>query len=101
MLSEFTAWLWSLVVSVFSAIWDLLSDMAVSVVDAVVTAFSTLVAAVPVPGFMSGGLQSVFSGMDGGILWVLGQVGLPAALAVIGAGYGFRFLRKVVTLFQW
>lgn len=101
MLADFGNWLLSVIISVFEALWNFVSDVAVNVLDLVVSGFASLVAAIPVPGFLSGGLQSMWSGMDGGVLYVVSQCGVPAALAVIGAGYSFRLARKFFTLFQW
>lgn len=101
MLADFGNWLLSVITAVFSALWDFFSDVAVNVLDLVVSAFAALVASIPVPGFLSGGLQGMWSGMDGGVLYVVTQCGVPAALAVVGAGYSFRLARKFFTLFQW
>lgn len=101
MLAEFTAWLWSLVVEVFSALWGLLEDLFINAVDLLVGGFVSLVAAIPVPSWMSGGLGASWSGMDGGVLWLVSQAGVPEALLTIGAGYAFRLARKFFTLFQW
>lgn len=101
MLSEFTQWLVDLVKRILSAAWDLVTDLFINAFDLVVSAFAALVAAIPVPDWLSGGLGSAWSGMDGGVIWIATQCGVPMALGIVGAGYAFRFLRKVVTLFQW
>lgn len=101
MLAEFTEWLWTLVVQVFTAAWSFVQDAFIACFGLVVGAFATLVAAIPVPGWLSGGLGAVFGGLDSGVLYIVSQCGLPAALAVIGGGYAFRLARKFFTLFQW
>lgn len=101
MLKEFTEWLLGLVGKIFSALWDLVGDAFIALVDGVVSAFVALVAAIPVPQWMQDGLSSVWGGMDSSVLFFASQAGVPQALAIIGAGYGFRFARKVATLFQW
>ena len=101
MVEEITGWLWSLVVKLFGALWAFIKDIAVEVFDLLVSAFVVLIAAIPVPGWMSSGLGSFWSGMDSGVVYLVSQAGVPEALALIGGGYAFRFARKVATLFQW
>lgn len=101
MLKQFTDWLWSLVVAMFAAVWDFVQDAFVTVLDSVVGAFVYIVTLIPVPSWLSGGLGSAWGGMDGGVIWLATQCGVPAALAIVGAGYAFRMTRKFFTLFQW
>ena len=100
-ISTFTAWLLSLVKSVFTSLWDFVTDVFISLIDLILTAFVSLISAIPVPDFIQGGLQSSIDGLDGTVLYILAQVRLPEALALIGVGYAFRLVRKFVTLFQW
>lgn len=101
MLAQFTNWLLGLVKSFFSALWTFVVDAFIGLADLVVSAFVSLIALIPVPSFMSMGLQSFYGQLDPGILYLLSASGLPGALAVIGLGYSFRLVRKIVTLFQW
>lgn len=101
MLKDFTDWLVTLVTDVFTAVWQFVQDAFIQVFDLVVSGFANLIAAIPVPQFLSNGLGSVFGMLDPGVLYVVSQCGIVAALGVIGAGYGFRLVRKFVTLFQW
>ncbi|ACY33053.1 hypothetical protein [Comamonas thiooxydans] len=101
MLKEFTEWLLGLVAKVFSSLWDFVEDAAIAVFDGVVSGFVSLLTAIPVPEWVQGGLSSVWGGMDSAVLFYASQAGIPQALMVVGAGYSFRFMRKVVTLFQW
>jgi hypothetical protein len=101
MLKQLTDWLFSLIQSVFTAAWDFIVDIFVHLLDLVLGALVALLASVPVPAFMSGGLQSVFAQVDPGILFFVTSFGIPQVFAMYGAAYLFRFARKVVTLFQW
>jgi hypothetical protein len=101
MLKQLTDWLWSLVVAVFGAVWDFVQDAFIAFLDAVVQAFVFLVGLIPIPSWLSSGLSAPWSGMDGGVIWIATQCGVPAALAIVGAGYLFRLTRKFFTLFQW
>lgn len=101
MLAEFTAWLLGLVQSFFSALWSFVVDAFIALVELIVSAVVGLLSLIPVPAFLAGGLQSLFGALDPGILYLASASGIPAALAILGAGYAFRLGRKVVTLFQW
>lgn len=101
MLKEFSDWFLQLCKELFTAAWDFVSDAFIAFFGMVVDAFVAVVAAMPVPSWLSAGLASVYTGLDPGILYVLTAVGLPAALAIIGGGYAFRLARKFLTLFQW
>lgn len=101
MLKQFTDWLFSLVKAVFSAAWDFVVDIVVHLLDLVLGTLVSLLAAVPVPAFMTGGLQAVFTQVDPGILFFVSALGIPQVFAMFGAAYLFRLVRKVVTLFQW
>lgn len=101
MLTEFTTWLFDLVKLVFTTLWTFLSDGFIYCVGLIVNGFAALVASIPVPGFIAGGLQSLWGSMDSGIVYVSSQVGVPEALGIVAAGIAFRLLRKFATLFQW
>lgn len=101
MLAEFTAWLFDLVKAVFNAAWQFIVDLVATVLDAILGALAALLALIPLPSFLSDGLQSLYGQLDPGIGYVLSQSGLPAALAIIGSAYVFRLARKFATLFQW
>lgn len=101
MLAEFTAWLLGLVKAAFIALWQFVVDVFIGLVELIVMAVVGLLSLIPVPEFLSQGLQSVYGQLDPGILYLLGASGLPMALGIIGTGYAFRLVRKVVTLFQW
>lgn len=101
MLAQFTAWLIDVIKAFFTAIWTFVVDAVVNIVDLLLGALVSLLALIPVPSFLSGGLQSLYGLLDPGIAYVVSAAGLPQALSIIGAGYVFRLGRKVATLFQW
>jgi len=101
MLAEFTAWLSDLVAQAFSDLFDLLKQAFFWIVDQVLAALEWLIAQIPVPEWLSSGMQTLFDSLPQGTLYILSQIGLATGLAMIGAGYAFRLTRKVVTLFQW
>lgn len=101
MLAEFTAWLSSLVVGWFTALWDFVVDAAIGLFDLLLQAVGALLAAIPLPAFLTDGLGSLWNALPPGMVWLLSQAGVPAAFAMLGTGFAFRLLRKVFTLFQW
>lgn len=101
MLRDITQWFADLFVKVFTALFDLLGDVAVSIASALFHAVGVVIAAIPVPDFMSGGLSAFWVALPSGVLYIVSACGAPQALAIIGAGYVFRLARKAATLFQW
>ncbi|MGN7875899.1 hypothetical protein ACTJKJ_20260 [Roseateles sp. 22389] len=101
MLEQFTTWLLALLKQLFKDLWQFVIDLLLTVFEQIVNAFVYVVSHLPVPGFLTAGLGSVFGQLDGSVMYLVTQCGLPAALAVIGSGYAFRIVRKFATLFQW
>ena len=101
MLNDFTTWLLQLITKFFSALWDFVVDAFVNALDLLLSAVVGLLGLIPVPDALSQGLQSFFAGVDPGIIYLVNALGVFAGFAMIGAAYGFRLVRKVVTLFQW
>jgi hypothetical protein len=97
--------MWDALIGWFEGLWDalvaFLTDLPILILDKFLTALLGLINLIPVPAFIHTGLGPLFSDIDPWILWILTQVGLFQALTIVGAGYLFRFLRKIFTLFQW
>lgn len=101
-LSSFATWLLGLFGKLFSAAWDLFSDLAINIADLVLTAVAALIAAIPAPAFLqSVSLQQSFASISGDVLYFLAVFNIGPGIALLGSAFGFRMLRKVVTLFQW
>ncbi|SPK73199.1 Minor coat protein [Cupriavidus taiwanensis] len=101
-ISAFAAWLLSLVVKVFAAFWDLLNDLLIAGVDGFLQALAALIGAIPAPSFLqSVNLQQSFASIGSDVLYFLGVFNIGAGITLLGSAFGFRMLRKVVTLFQW
>jgi hypothetical protein len=62
-----------------------------------------LLSQIPVPGFLQGGsiLQVVFNALHNDVQYLVSFFGIPAGLAIFGAGVVFRLTRKAATLGQW
>lgn len=95
-------WVFGIIKAGLLALLDLLRDGVVWVFDQVLGAVASVISAIPVPAFMqSGGLGGLFGAIPPEVAWFVGQLGLPQAAAMIGAGVMFRLTRKLVTLGQW
>lgn len=102
-LNEITTWLLGLVVEVFKALVDFCHDVFIWCLDAVLSAIAGLVASIPTPAFLSSGLNvgSLLNGLPPYALYVVGQIRIGEAMAIIGAGVAFYLARKLFTLGQW
>lgn len=101
-ISAFASWLLSLFVKLLAGIWDLMTDLVISVLDLFLQALAALIVAIPAPSFLSSyKLQSLFTGFTGDILYFVGVFRVTEGIALLGLAFAFRMLRKVVTLFQW
>lgn len=101
MLAEFTEWLLDVVGQFFEDLWELVQDAFLWVVQQITDAVLWVLEQIPVPDFVANGMQALFDGLPQGTLYILGQLSIGTGLAMIGAGYGFRMVRKLLTLFQW
>ncbi|MDE4919809.1 Inoviridae minor coat protein B [Cupriavidus metallidurans] len=101
-ISAFASWLLSLIVKVFAALWDIVNDLMIAGADGLLTALAGLIGAIPAPSFLQNvSLQTLFGGLGSDVLFFFGVFNIGAGIALLGSAFGFRMLRKVVTLFQW
>lgn len=101
-LDNILTWLLALVTDVFNTVTGWLHDFLIWTLDTTLQAIATIISAIPIPSFMSsGGLSSLYGGLDPGLQYLLNVTGFAQALAILGAGVTFRLLRKFATLFQW
>ena len=101
-MTDFAAWILSLVRKLFESIWDFLNDLFISLVSAVLDAISILILSIPAPSFIQGSsLQTLFNGITPDVWYFAQYFRLGECLAMFGAAISFRLLRKLVTLGQW
>lgn len=102
-LTDITTWLLSLVSGIFAALLEFVHDAALWVFDAILQAFAGILAAIPVPSFMSAGinLSSYFSGFGPYPLYLLSRLHIAECVTVLMAGISFRLLRKIFTFGRW
>lgn len=101
-LSRLTGWFAYAVNATFSAIAKLLHDLVVFLLGAVMAVVSMAIRALPVPDWLGNYNMGSMLGAAGPVAgFFMSHLNVAAALGLIGAAYGFRLLRKFLTLFQW
>lgn len=100
-MSDFSKWLLGLVKALFEPAWDFLKDFLVEAFDLVLQAVAAIIAAIPVPGFITSGLGPLLAAIPADVWFFAGHFRLGECFAVLGVGATFRLTRKVATLFQW
>ncbi|URL60170.1 hypothetical protein IM816_08870 [Luteibacter flocculans] len=100
--TKITSWASGAFSSFGSSIVALVKDAVVWFVSAVLGVFAAAVAAIPVPDFVKQySLGALLSHAGPDVGWFLNMFKVAEGMTVIGAGYAFRLLRKLLTLFQW
>lgn len=95
--NTFKAWFLDVIADFLSWVWEFFGSIFAAILDAI----ATVVALIPVPSFLTGGLQQYLGGIDPAVLYFLSQSGFATGLALVGSGVVFRMLRKIFTLGQW
>lgn len=95
--------MWESIEKFVADLWDDLAefftDLFVSILSMVLGVIATVIEALPSPDFLFN--YSVGSYIHQDVGYFLAQSGFGSALAVVGAAYAFRFLRRVLTLGIW
>lgn len=101
-LSSITAWVIALVKAIWSDFTDFLNDFWILVAETVLTAIAATIASIPAPAFLSSySLGGLLSDLPSSLLYFVGHLQIPEAFALLGMGFTFRMVRKLITLFQW
>lgn len=101
-LSSITTWLIALVKAIWSDFVDFLNEFWILVAETILTTIASTISVIPTPAFLdSYSLSSLFSNLPSSLLYFLGHLHITEAFAVIGMGFTFRMVRKLITLFQW
>ena len=78
-----------------------LTEEDVHKLDLILQAVAGIIAAIPVPSFISSGLGPLLGSIPSDVWFFAGHFRLTECFAVLGLGATFRLTRKVATLFQW
>jgi hypothetical protein len=101
-LDQITNWLREQLLWLWSALIKLLKDMVVALIEGILDLFATAIEAIPTPQFLTNySLDTLLGNAGPTVGWIMGTFRISDGLGLIAAGYGFRFLRKLFTLFQW
>lgn len=100
-MSAFADWLLGIIKELFGAVWDFVVDLCIALVDLVLVALLALINLLPIPAFITGGLQGLLNAIPSDVWYFAMHFRLGECLAMFGAAYAFRLARKAVTLFQW
>lgn len=101
-LSKLTWWFSYALNTFFRALVGFLKDLVGYVLGTVLSLVATAISAIGVPSWLSQYSLGNVLGQTGAVtLFFMGQLQLPIAFALIGAGYTFRLTRKFLTVFQW
>lgn len=100
--SDLTNWF----LKIFKQIWDafvqFVKDVVLFILDIAMQLVTWIISAIPVPDFLSQYSIGALLGNAGPTVgWVMSEMKIGQAMAIIAAGYAFRLLRKFLTLFQW
>ncbi|WP_444925110.1 hypothetical protein ACJJH9_09850 [Microbulbifer sp. DLAB2-AF] len=83
----------------FDDFTEWLYDVTVSMLEAALSAIASIIEAIPLPDFIVN--YNVTDYIHGDVLYFLTMSGFGDAMAVIGAAYTFRIIRRFVTLGIW
>jgi len=101
-LSKITAWLADAFRSVVGALFDVVSDALLFVLDALLQGIAGLLAMIPAPAFLqNNSLGTLLAHLPPEVLYFAGHFRLAECFALLGASVVFRLSRKVATAFQW
>jgi hypothetical protein len=86
---------------ILKEVFEFIKDIALNVFELLLQGVVFVLSSIPVPDFLTTGIDTLASGLHPSVLWMLGQTGFAQGLAIFGAGVMFRMTRKVFTLGQW
>ena len=104
-MTDFITDFWDTLLSYITGVWDdfveFIKDLPILIIKGILDAISSLFESIPIPSFIDSGLSDVLNALGSDILFLLNVVGFPQALAILGAGFTFRMMRKLFTMGQW
>jgi len=101
-LGDLTNWIGQMIIALFQALMSLLMDMLIFAVENMLTLWCLAIESIPVPDFLTQySLDGLLGSAGPTITWLIGTFRIGECLAIIGAGFAFRLLRKLLTLGQW
>ena len=84
------------------AVLDVIKDVFFWGLELVLNGIASLLEALPVPDFIANtNFGQILAPLPPFALYIVNQLHLDQAMAIIGAGVAFNLLRKLFTLGQW
>ena len=87
---------------IFDDFIQFFEDLPVNILDGILSAIAFVIESIPVPDILeANSLQQLISTIHPDVAYFLAITGFPECVAVIGSGYLFRTLRRLLTLGIW
>lgn len=87
--------------TLWSDFTEFVAYIPIKLLDGLLNAITTLLSAVPVPDFVSDGLQDVVNEFDPTVKWLIAETNIDTCLQIILAATLFRIARRFLTLGIW
>lgn len=101
-LTDLTMWLVPYLQDYWAALKAYLDDWPVMWAEKFFDVAAIIIESIPMPDFLSQySLTNLFGNAGPTISWIIGKFRLSEGMTMVAAAYGFRMLRKLLTLFQW
>jgi hypothetical protein len=101
-LTSLTAWITGLIKGLWVDLVNYFNEAWINVSQIVLSSIADTVHAIPSPDFLNDySMGHLFGYLPSDFLYFISYFNLPECFALIAAGFSFRMVRKVITLFQW
>ncbi len=101
-LDRLTNWLKQAFKAIFDAFVLLMHDLIIAFMKAILDFVQLITDNILVPDFLTDySICSLLAQAGPEIGWAWNSLRLSECMLILGAGYSFRMLRKLFTLFQW
>jgi hypothetical protein len=81
---------------------EFLSDLPKNILEGILDGLATVIESIPVPEIVTNySLGDAFIALPDSVQYFLAQSGMIEAFGILSAGFAFRMVRKLMTLFQW
>jgi hypothetical protein len=101
-LDDLTNWLVQRLQELYDFMVQTIEQALVAALEMFLNVFASLLEAIPVPEWIQNyDLNSILGAGGPWVNFVMGQLQLGTAFALIAGGWAFRLVRKALTLGQW
>lgn len=101
-LSKLTWWFSYAIQTLFYALVAFLKDLVTYLLGVILSVVSSAISAIGVPSWISQySLGGLLGNAGGAVMYFAALLMIPQGFTLLAAGYAFRLVRKVLTLFQW